>query len=425
MRILIANYRYFLSGGPERYMFNVISALENKSHEIIPFSVTYSANMTNPYDGYFVPPLGTGEEIYFKQQKMTYKTLVRTMSRLFYSKEVEQAVTRLINDTRPDVAYVLHYLKKISPSLLVALKKKKVPILVRLSDYAMLCPQNHCIRENSPCTLCLHGDLLPSIRYSCVKNSRPVSVLNALSALFHRQMGYFDLIDTFITTNRFMYDLMREGGWPDHKLTCIPTFTDTQVFRPPKGNLKSDYICYAGRLDEIKGIEVLLKSFSLMKLRQSGLQLRIAGTGSPGFIRKMKSLTETLSIEKDVWFEGRLDTPELSQLLRHAQLTVVPSLWFENLPNAILESFACGTPVIASNLGSLPMAVKTGHTGALFTPGDIRDLAEKTDYYLDHPGLLEEMGKQARSEALTHYSSEAHITNLEKAMNKLLSSQRT
>lgn len=420
MKILLANYRYFLSGGPERYMFNVISELEKRSHEIVPFSVSYSQNRPSPYAGYFLPPLGSEEEVYFEQHKMNPETLIRTLSRLFYSKEAAKAVHRLITDTRPEVAYVLHYLKKISPSLLLALKKKNLPILVRLSDYAMLCPQNHCIRDKQPCTLCIQGNLFPSIMYKCVKHSLAISILNVMATWFHRYMGYFDMIEIFLTTNRFMYNLMLEAGWPEHKLTCIPTFTDTRTFCPSENHQKSDYICFAGRLDEIKGIEVLLKAFALMKNRKSGLKLKIAGVGDPQFVKKMSLLSNELGINNDIMFTGNLNTLELADLLKHAQMTIVPSLWFENLPNVILESFACGTPVLASDLGSLSMTVKKRITGDLFIPMDSRDLAEKADYYIDHPRLLMDMGKNARLEALLYYSHDVHITQLEKTLKKLI-----
>ncbi len=420
MKILLANYRYFLSGGPERYMFNLISELEDKQHRIIPFSVDYSANEATPYSKYFVQPLGTREEVYFDQQKMTPQTLVRTLSRLFYSKEVEKSVIRLIDDTQPKVAYILHYLKKISPSLLVALKKRQIPILVRLSDYAMLCPQNHCIRDNQPCTLCIQGNIQSSIYHNCVKNSRPASILNALATWFHQYKGYFNLIDTFVTTNEFMYNLMQKAGWPSDKLVCIPTFTNTRVFSPTTTNLNSDYICYAGRLDHIKGIEVLLRAFSKMKNRRAGLLLKIAGTGSADFLNMLNASTKALGIAGDVQFVGKLGTRALSKFLSHARLTVVPSLWFENLPNAILESFACGTPVLASDIGSLPMCVTPGVTGDLFTPGDDDDLAEKADFYLDQTRLLDQMSLNARAEAISRYSPESHIAKLEKAMNRLV-----
>ena len=141
MKIFIANYRYFISGGPERYMFNVIDALTEQGNDIIPFSIHYTRNRSTPYAPYFIEPLGSRDEVFFRQQRMSSKSAFKTVSRLFYARDVERAVTKLVNETKPQIAYVLHYLRKLSPSLLVGLKKAGIPIVVRLSDYAMLCPQ--------------------------------------------------------------------------------------------------------------------------------------------------------------------------------------------------------------------------------------------------------------------------------------------
>ena len=125
MKILIANYRYFISGGPERYMFNVIDALREQGNEIVPFSIHYTRNRSTPYAPYFVEPLGGRDEVFFRQQRMSPQTTIRTISRLFYARDVEIAVTKLAKKTKPQIAYVLHYLRKLSPSLLVGLKKTK------------------------------------------------------------------------------------------------------------------------------------------------------------------------------------------------------------------------------------------------------------------------------------------------------------
>jgi hypothetical protein len=122
MKILLANYRYFVSGGPERYMFNVSDALTTRGHEIIPFSIRYKQNHPTPYSKYFVEPLGEEDQIYFRDNPFILKTLYRTTSRFFYAKDVERAVGTLIQDTKPDIAYVLHCLHELSTSLLVGLK---------------------------------------------------------------------------------------------------------------------------------------------------------------------------------------------------------------------------------------------------------------------------------------------------------------
>src|SRR4051794_40783446 len=121
MRVLLINYRYFLSGGPERYMFNVSQELTKHGHEVIPFSVRYSQNDPTPYDRYFVDPIGDEDQVTFRDHGVSAQNVARGLERLFYSREVEQAVIRIVQDTQPDVAYVLCYKRKLSPSVLVAL----------------------------------------------------------------------------------------------------------------------------------------------------------------------------------------------------------------------------------------------------------------------------------------------------------------
>ena len=421
MKILLANYRYFVSGGPERYMFNVKKELEKRRHQIIPFSVRYPENEPCIYSKYFVEPLGAKDEIYFDQQKMTPITLYRTLSRLFYSKEVERSVSHLVDDTHPQIALVLHYLRKISPSLLVALKEKNIPIIVRLSDYAMICPQTHCLRDQAPCDLCVNGDIKHSIKFSCVKNSKITSITNAFATWFHFYKKYFELIDCFITTNKFMYKMMIRAGWAETKLACIPTFTDTNLFRPANDFSKSNYICYVGRLENSKGVHILVNAFITIKKNiSSNVHLKIAGTGSDSYVKKLKSTITNAGMENEIQFTGKLDTEQLSVFIKKALFTVVPSLWFENLPNAILESYASGTPVIASDIGSLPDCIKKGKTGDLFKVGDSQDLSEKLKFYFNHPTILKEMAKNSRNEATQRYSPQTHIELLEHLFNQYI-----
>ncbi|MGJ3628292.1 hypothetical protein AB5I41_17460 [Sphingomonas sp. MMS24-JH45] len=126
MRILIANYRYFVSSGPERYLFNVKSKLEARGHEVMPFSIRYSMNEPSPYERYFASPLAGPDQVFFDQHKSSLSTSLKTVSRPFYSREVERAVLRMVDETKPDIAYVLYYLRKLSPSLLVGLQERGI-----------------------------------------------------------------------------------------------------------------------------------------------------------------------------------------------------------------------------------------------------------------------------------------------------------
>ena len=421
MKILIANYRYFISGGPERYIFNLTDQWSAKGHEVIPFSIHYAKNVSTPFSKYFVEPLGSCDEVYFDQQKKSFKTVSQTLSRLFYSSEVEKAVCRIVDDHEPQIAYILHYLRKLSPALLVGLKKRNIPIIVRLSDYAMLCPQAHFLRNSQPCTLCAQGNILPSVRYRCVKGSLAASTFNMLATWYHRQRHFFDLIDCFVCTNDFMYKMMFEAGYPENKLTCIPTFTNLEHFSPNPDYAKSGYIAYCGRLSELKGVHVLLEAIAHLKEKnRTDVRLKIAGTGEPMYLETCRRQISDMRLEKNVELVGELDTKQLPDFYANALFSVVPSLWFENLPNSLIESLACGTPVITSNIGSLKGCIENGRNGFLFNPGDACDLATKIAACLENETLLNQMAKNARAEAREKYSPDKHINKLLMVFNELL-----
>ena len=425
MRILLTNYRYFVSGGPERYMFNVTDALAARGHEVIPFSVKYARNKPTPYASYFVEPIGRDDEVTFREQRFAPRTLWRTWARLFYAPDVEHAVSRLLSDTRPQVAYVLHYLRKLSPSLLVGLKKARLPIVIRLTDYTMLCPEEHCLRNETPCELCVRGDLRPSVRYRCVQHSTAASLLNMLASWYHRFRRYFDLIDVFVTTNNFMYDMMASAGFSKKRLRYIPTFVSGQLFRTVSDSAKDRYIVYAGRLEALKGLQVLVNAIGLLSRLRPDLRpwLKIVGSGDADYVALLKQRVQQEGLQTSVDFVGELKSEELSGLLARAQLSVVPSLWYENLPNSILESYACGTPVLASDIGSLSGCVWNGETGYLFRPNDAQNLAERIAFCMDNPMQVAGMSRRARQVAETIYAPESHVAALEDLFEELTNSE--
>ena len=425
MKILIANHRYFVSSGPERYMFNVMKRLQEAGHGIIPFSVRYTQNEPSPYSKYFVPSLGKADQVYFDQHRSSARALPRTFGRLFYSMEVERAVERLAAETKPDIAYILHYLRKLSPSLLVALKKKKIPIVVRLSDYGMFCAEHHCLRNNQPCSLCLDGSLIHSVRHKCVKGSRTLSAIDAAASAFHRWRRYFDLVDIYVTTNPFMQDMMVKAGYPSQRLQCIPTFTDVEMFSPPSIPPTESYIISMCRLDPPKGLHVLIDALALLYARSRNVPVtKIIGTGHNGaYVASLKDKVRTAGLDEKIIFAGHLKPGELPAVLRGAICSVVPALWFENLPNTLIESLSCGVPVIASDIGSLSTAITDGVDGLLHRPGDAEDLAEKIECITSNAVLRNTLSTNGRKTALTKYSPQSHMARLVSLFRSLIPAQ--
>lgn len=410
MKILIINYRYFVSGGPERYLFNLKNLLEDKGHEVIPFSVKYSKNYESEYSKYFVNPLSSEDEVYFKDQTWNITSIKKTLERVFYSKEVYDSLSNLIKDTKPDFAIVLHYLRKLSPSVLTALNDSKIPFVVRLSDFAMVCPNAHLIKGDQICELCIKGNLLNSVRYKCVQNSLGASVVNYLATKYHEFKRYYDLIPYFIVPSSFTRGKMIEAGWDSKILIHTPTF----VTIPSDVTVrKKNKILYIGRLDKNKGIHILLDAIKYIQTNYSlkDVEYIITGDGEAGYVERLKNFAEKNNL-KSVKYLGHVDKSVIDSHIIESVALITPSIWYDNMPNAVLESFALGTPVIASNLGSLPELVVDKKTGLLFEPGNSKDLAAKIVQLVEQPNLALELGRNAYEFVKEFYSADKHYEKL-------------
>lgn len=414
MRVLIANHRYFVASGAERYLFNITAELEARGHVVMPFAMRHRDNAPSAYSDYFVSSIGPEDKLYFSEYRNSPPTLPKSFARLFYSKEVEQAAGRMARETQPDIAYLLLYLRKLSPALIVGLKRAGVPVIVRISDYGMFCAQTYCQRGGKPCTACQTGALLPSVLHGCVENSHAVSAVHALAMGMQRARGYFDLVDQFVVTNEFMLEAMQRAGFPAERLTCIPTFVDTSRFAPPEDAAPQEpYILFCQRLHQVKGAHLLIEALRLLKAHGRSVRLRIAGVGQDdAYVDALKRQVRDAGLGEQVQFEGHVESHDVPALYQHATCSVAPALWFENLPNSVLESLACGTPVIASDVGSLACTLTDGHDSLLFPVGDAAALADRIARIVDDPTLRARLSAGARATAVRRHAPQEHVTRL-------------
>ncbi len=409
MKILIVNSRYFVSGGPERYMFNLTDLLTANGHDVIPFCIRYTANQSTPYEQYFVSPLSGPDAVYFRDHASDFTTLKKTLQRAFYSREVYDGLSRMIRAIRPDAAIVLQYLRKLSPSVLTALHDQNIPFVVRLSDFGMICPNAHLIRDGALCERCIGGSLLNSVRYKCVQRSLGASLVNYLAMRYHRERRYFDLVPVFAVPSRFTIGKMVEAGWTRDRFAHLPTFVEPRAEMPAK---ERHGIVYVGRIERTKGVHLLLEAARILRETYAiSVPIRIVGSGSGEY---RSSIEEFVSRNRmnNVLFTGSCTKDAVLEHLAGSRFSVVPSLWYDNMPNSLLESMAAGTPAIVPGHGSFPEIVRHGRTGLHFYPGEARDLAARMKDLLGDPVLCSQMGKEARLYVHEHHSPQAHYDRL-------------
>jgi glycosyltransferase involved in cell wall biosynthesis len=115
------------------------------------------------------------------------------------------------------------------------------------------------------------------------------------------------------------------------------------------------------------------------------------------------------------------------ETVKGARFMIVPSTWFEGFPMGIVESFACGTPVICSRLGGMTAIVDDHLTGLHFHPGDAQDLATTLEWAWNHPAELAEMGHSARRKFERDYNADNNYSLLmgiyEQALGSLATSK--
>lgn len=402
MKILLINYRYFLSGGPEKYMFAVKKLLESHGHEVIPFSIKSKKNIASKYERYFADPIGSDTQTYFDEYKKTPKTIWQMLDRQFYSMHVRRKLERLIRDTKPDICYLLHHYNKLSPSVIDACKRYKIPVVMRLSDFFLVCPSALMTRDTQICEECINNSLCRAVRHKCIKNSYVGSIIKVSAMYFHRIIGIYKKINYVISPSSFTLHKMKTK-FPSMKLVQIPTFTMTTQKYCAKPGL---YGLLVSRVVEEKGILTAIKAFEGTKYT-----LKIVGQSNTDYGERIKKYLKDNNI-KNVALLGSKYDKELSILYKNSRFVLVPSECYDNMPNVALEAMSYSKPVIATDLGSLKEIIKDGYNGLLFERKNFIELQKNIERLFKDDILTKKLGKNAYHEAITVYNPEKHYKRL-------------
>ena len=151
---------------------------------------------------------------------------------------------------------------------------------------------------------------------------------------------------------------------------------------------KEKIVLGVGRLDPQKGFDTLIRAFC--RLGRSDWKLVIAGEGSER--AKLEALIEKLGA-KNIMLPGR--TSEIFKWYKKASIFVLSSKR-EGFPNVLLEAMACGTPVVASNVGGIPFMVENGKNGFLFDSENVEELADKIVALSKDEKLRRKMGEAGK-----------------------------
>ncbi len=396
MKILQINKFFYRRGGSETYFFDLIKLLEQNGHEVVALSTRSAANAASPYDEFFV------NEINFGKRGGWVQTL-KKFGHSLYSFEAKKKLEKLIIKTKPDVAHLHNISHHISPSIFSVLKKYKIPVVQTLHDYQFICPNFKLFTEGAVCERCKKYRYWNAVVHKCIHESRLESLAEMFEMYFDKACQFYENgVQCFVTPSEFLKDKIEEWKIAEKiKIERVSLFLDTSRFEPKYE--AGDYAIYFGRLVEEKGLGVLLRA-----LDGTDIKLKIVGDGPE--LEKLKVQSEKLQVE--VEFIGHKTGEDLHNLIRGAKFVVLPSVWYENYPMALLEAGAFGKAVVGTRLGGIPEIIHDGENGFLATPGDADDLREKMRRLWSDGALCERMGRRAREMIIEKNSPAEHYKRL-------------
>lgn len=219
-------------------------------------------------------------------------------------------------------------------------------------------------------------------------------------------------VDQFIALSEFGKGRFVAGGLPAEKIHVKPHFVADPGLRESEP-ASSHSLLFVGRLSPEKGIEVLLEAWRA--LGKTNLKLVFIGDGPlMGLIRQSQNpRVESL---------GQLKPELVREQMLKARALVFPSIWYETFGLTIVEAFAAGLPVVASNLGGTPDLLGPSNQHWLFEPGNALDLASKLRW-LEQDSVVNSAGATARRLYLDRFTPEHGLIALENLYRSVLTNE--
>ncbi|MGD0883707.1 MAG: glycosyltransferase family 4 protein [Thermodesulfovibrionales bacterium] len=393
MKVLFINKFFFLNGGSEAVLFRERDFLVNHGHHVIDFSMRHQDNLPSDYSEYFV------SSVDYHEKKRTLYGAAKEAVKFVHNQEAIRNISRILAREKPQIAHLHNIYHQITPSVIPALKKAGVKVILTLHDYKLLCPSYYMLANGSICSECAGRHFYHAALRRCQDGSLSTSILLAAEAYWHKVFKHYEMVDLFLAPSRFIADLMAQNRIDRKKIVVLPNGIDTTEYKPSR--IDKNYILFFGRISKVKGINTLLSAYKGLTRK---LPLRIVGSGP---------YKEKLQMQHpDVEFIGYKSGDELKQLIAEASFSVVPSEWYENCSMSVLESMACGKPVIGSNIGGIPEQIADGTSGFLFEHSNADDLGKKMARLIQNKELRRDMGEAGRKIIERKYSLVEHCNKL-------------
>lgn len=380
MKICLINnlYKPYNRGGAEQVVELIINGLKRKGHNVFVITTKplFSELKNQQLKIYYINAL------YYNIDKLP--KFLRLFWHIIDMFDIGSymKIRSVLKKEKPDIV-LTHNLKGISYLIPCLIKKLNIKHIHTLHDIQLLHPSG----------LMFYGK-------EKIIDSLPAKIY---AGICRRLFGSPDAVIS--PSNWLMEAHLSKGFFKNSRQTVLPNPVSPAA-QPsyPKKTAKTFRFLYVGQIEKHKGVLFLISAFKKFNIGLN-CELIIIGGGS-----KLKQAKESAGDNKNINILGKVGNEEVQKLMRQSDGLIAPSLCYENSPAVIYEAFACGLPVIASDIGGIPELTAEG-AGILFKPGDENDLTNKIKWALANPQEFMRIGEMGR-EKVKRFGVENYINKL-------------
>mgnify|MGYP003304420793 CR=1 FL=1 len=346
-KVLIVHNYYQIPGGEDTVVSNEKKLLEKNGHEVVLYT-RHNSELKS----------------FSKMDKISLP--FSTIFNLRTYKEIKE----IIRKEKIEIVHVHNTLNLVSPSVYYAAVHSHVPVIQTVHNFRLLCPGATFFRDGHVCEDCLSKGLSCAVKNKCYRGSRIQTLACVVSTIIHRTLKIYGKLNYICLTEFNKEKLLHLKQIKERKVFVKPNFVEAAKEIVPYEQRKDQFV-YVGRLEEIKGMDILLGAWKNMG--ENAPKLLMCGKGP------LEEWCHTFINEnklENIEMLGFVPNEQVRELVGKSKALILPTQVYEGFPMTIAESFAAGTPVIGSDLGNTGSLIENGKNGWKFQPKSIKELAE-------------------------------------------------
>ncbi|MFA6284938.1 MAG: glycosyltransferase [Parcubacteria group bacterium] len=344
MKILEINKFNHIRGGADKHFIDLARLFESNGDEVGVFAMSHPENLHSDFSKYFVSRVDFENGSLFNKMKGAF--------RVFWSFEATRKIAKLLDEFQPDVIHIHNIYHQISPSILLEIKKRRIPIVMTVHDWKLICPNYLLNCEEPYCKKCVAGKYWHCVSKKCVKNSYAKSLIAVLGLYFHRWLKIYEKnVDLYIAPSRFVKNILVQAGFPEKKIKVLAHFASVQDSQNGKDANGENYALYFGRISKEKNVDELIEIFKSLPIK-----LVLAGNREAGF---------EIPRHPNIKYAGFKNSVELAKLIKNSSFVVSASKLAETFGLVALEAISAEKPFVGYDVGGYGEMIENGANGYL------------------------------------------------------------